>query len=125
MERKVLLVDDEPFIRSVIKRFLRQEENLVFLEAGNGQEALEMIHSGGIDVVILDVMMPVMTGVEVLEALEAEGNNTPVIVVTGGITDANINKRLEDLIRRGRTVKLEKPFDNAKIRELVRAITSK
>lgn len=122
---QVLLVDDEPFIRSATKRILRREPDLVFLEAGNGQEALEMIHSGGIDVVVLDVMMPVMTGVEVLEALEAEGNNTPVIVVTGGSTDSGIQMRLEDLIRRGRAVKLGKPYENEEFLALVRAALSK
>ena len=82
MKHRVLVVDDESSIRSSLKMIL-QHAGFHFLEAASGQEGLERISVETPDVVILDVKMPGMDGLEVLEALRREGNEVPVLVVSG------------------------------------------
>ncbi len=82
MSYTVLVVDDEPSIRSSMKMIL-QHAGYRFIEAANGTEGLEKIASEDPDVVILDVKMPEMDGLDVLEALKGQGSTVPVIVVSG------------------------------------------
>ena len=66
--KKVLLVDDERSLRNVIKDKLSQKE-YTLLEAGNGQECLEKLEAEPVDLVLLDIMMPGMSGIEVVEEI--------------------------------------------------------
>ncbi|HEY3174542.1 MAG TPA: sigma-54 dependent transcriptional regulator [Candidatus Polarisedimenticolia bacterium] len=82
MKPHVLVVDDEPSIRASLKMIL-QHAGYRFSEASSGQDGLEKIASEDPDVVILDVKMPVMDGLDVLETLRRQGDDVPVIVVSG------------------------------------------
>jgi len=82
MKQRVLVVDDEASIRSSLRMIL-QHAGYQFLEAASGQEGLEKIAADAPDVVVLDIKMPGMDGLEVLEALHRRGNDVPVIVVSG------------------------------------------
>jgi CheY-like chemotaxis protein len=79
----VLVVDDDAEIRETLSQLLQQEGYTV-LRAENGVQALEQLRGGHPDVMLLDLMMPVMSGWEVLEELDATGElgNCPVIVVS-------------------------------------------
>jgi DNA-binding NtrC family response regulator len=77
----VLIVDDEKNIRSTIARGLRLEGYRTE-EAANGVEALKVLDEGGIDLVLLDVQMPEMDGIELLSAMGARRLNVPSIVLT-------------------------------------------
>lgn len=80
-ERKtVLIVDDEAVIRDLCKRVLH-DYNVV--EAGDGVEALEIFMRGGIDVILTDVMMPKMDGLELLKNLKEREPTMVVIIMTG------------------------------------------
>jgi DNA-binding response OmpR family regulator len=79
---KVLIADDEPALRSLLKTNL-SFEGFETLTASNGEEALQVIKDEAPDVVLLDVMMPVMDGWQVLEELSKnENRHTKVILVT-------------------------------------------
>lgn len=79
---KVLIADDEPALRALLKTNL-SFEGFETLTASNGEEALQVIRDEAPDVVLLDVMMPVMDGWQVLEELSKSGNrHTRVILVT-------------------------------------------
>jgi signal transduction histidine kinase len=81
MERKTLLiVDDEPVIRDLCKRALR-DYNVV--EASDGEEALKVFLRGGIDVILTDVMMPKLDGLELLKKLKEHEPTVVVIMMTG------------------------------------------
>jgi len=68
---KVLIIDDEPLARSIVRSYLAELGNYEILgEAGDGFEALKMIHSLKPDLVFLDVQMPKLNGFEMLELLE-------------------------------------------------------
>lgn len=78
---RVLIVDDEPPARSKVKRFLESHSDIAILgEAQNGLEALTLIEEHTPDLVFLDVQMPQMTGIEMLEHLPQVG--MPCIVFT-------------------------------------------
>ena len=94
----VLLVDDEvPFVETMAKRLAKRE--LAVDTAFSGKEALEKLASGGgpgqTDVVILDVKMPGMDGLETLAAIKASHPNLEVIMLSGHATLENAIKGME------------------------------
>ena len=88
---KLLIVDDEVDIREFAKSFFKKRGIEVFTASG-GNEALKIIDAQKPDLVLLDVHMEEMTGVEVLRKLRADGNNTKVIMVTGVEEESTINE---------------------------------
>lgn len=78
---KILIVDDEPRIRDLIREHL-QFAGFTCAEAGDGAAALAALAQGGIDLVILDIMMPFMDGMTCLREMRARKLNTPVIMLT-------------------------------------------
>ncbi|WP_047980013.1 response regulator transcription factor [Ornithinibacillus contaminans] len=84
---KVLVVDDEERIRRLIRMYLEREEFIVE-EAENGVEGLELALHNEYDVILLDIMMPEMDGIEVCQELRKE-KNTPVIMLTAKGEETN------------------------------------
>ncbi len=80
MKKSILIVEDELRIRFLLRDYLIKDNFNVF-EASNGQEGLFMISSQKIDLVLLDIMMPVMDGLTMLEKLR-EVSTVPVILLT-------------------------------------------
>ena len=85
--KKVLVVDDEERIRRLIRMYLERDE-LEVEEADNGEDALDMALENDYDVILLDIMMPEMDGIEVCEKLRQE-KNTPVIMLTAKGEESN------------------------------------
>ncbi|MEN1969123.1 response regulator transcription factor [Lentibacillus sp. N15] len=83
----VLVVDDEDRIRRLIRMYLERED-FVVEEADNGQDALQMALNKNYDVILLDIMMPGMDGIEVCQELRKE-KATPVIMLTAKGEEAN------------------------------------
>ena len=77
--KKILVVDDEKNIRSLYEKELQDEGYAVTL-AGNGREALERFNSDRPDLVVLDIRMPGMDGLEALGKLLAEDPKVPVVL---------------------------------------------
>lgn len=78
---KILIVDDEPRIRDLIRAHL-EHENFICEEASDGGAALAALSLGGIDLVILDIMMPFVDGMTCLKEMRNRKINTPVIMLT-------------------------------------------
>lgn len=78
---KILVVDDEPRIRDLIREHL-QHAGHSCAEAADGTQALAALAQGGIDLVILDIMMPFMDGMTCLREMRSRKINTPVIMLT-------------------------------------------
>ncbi|WP_319543264.1 response regulator [uncultured Pseudodesulfovibrio sp.] len=79
---KLLLVDDEKdFLTVYARRFVRRNADITL--ASSGQEAIDKIRAIDFDVVILDVMMPEMNGIETLRRIKAIKPELPVIILTG------------------------------------------
>ncbi|MBC5637104.1 response regulator transcription factor [Ornithinibacillus hominis] len=84
---RVLVVDDEERIRRLIRMYLERED-LIVEEAENGPEGLSLALENDYDVILLDIMMPEMDGIEVCQELRKE-KNTPVIMLTAKGEEAN------------------------------------
>ena len=119
---RVLVVDDEPALRDALVRALRSEGYHVS-SAEDGRGALERIGDEHPDLIVLDVLMPVMDGLEVARALRQRGDRTPVLVLTAR---DSVSDRVEGLDA-GADDYLVKPFalDEllARIRALLRRST--
>lgn len=85
MTRKILVVDDDPKIVALVKLYLERERYQV-LTAGNGLQALELARQNQPDLIILDLMLPKMDGLDVTRLLTTEGN-IPIIMLTAKRTE--------------------------------------
>lgn len=105
---KILIVDDEPFNVDYLEQELNDLEYET-ISAGNGQKALNLVYSEAPDLVLLDIMMPIMDGFEVLSRMKAdvETRDIPVIVISA---TADINNVVRG-IKLGAEDYLPKPFD--------------
>jgi two-component system chemotaxis response regulator CheY len=90
----VLLVDDEAHIRKFIGLILKQLGAPRILEAGNGQEALALYEAEKPDLVLLDINMPIMDGMETLRALRSLHPESIVIMLTSLANRLNIEDAL-------------------------------
>lgn len=115
--KKVLVVDDEDILRMLLTDTL-EYEGFIVEEAEDGKEALEKIQSNPYDVIILDYMMPRMTGIELLEHLQPLELATPVIMLT-----AKAQKTDEEAaLAKGASYFVPKPFSPNELVELVKSV---
>lgn len=114
---RVLVVDDDANIRRMIIAALRRD-GYGFLEAPNGREALDLMRAERPDIVVLDLMMPVLSGWDVLrERLgDSELMRIPVIIVS-----ANRDPEVAHAVDKGICAFLPKPFDIGALSALVRS----
>jgi two-component system response regulator AtoC len=103
--RRVLVVDDEENIRLVLRTLLKRHGYEVETAAG-GEEALGLVEAFGPDVVITDVRMPKMGGLDLLSTLKAKGNDATVIVMSAY---GNLDQAI-DAIKAGAYDYIQKPF---------------
>lgn len=113
----VLVVDDDPNIRRMIVAALRRE-GYDFLEAPNGREALDVMRADHPDVVVLDLMMPILSGWDVLRerAGDADLRAIPVIIIS-----ANRDPEVATAVAQGICAFLPKPFDIGALSALVKS----
>jgi two-component system alkaline phosphatase synthesis response regulator PhoP len=112
-QRHVLVVDDEPHIGRIIQLKLERAPYEVVL-VGDGREAMERLRSDEqIDLVLLDIMMPFLSGLDVLEELKRlpHRRDTPVIILTAKGQDADRERAMQ----LGATDFLTKPFSPNKL----------
>jgi two-component system response regulator AtoC len=103
--RRVLVVDDEENLRLVVRTFLKREGYEVEV-AASGEDALVLVESFGPDVILTDVRMPKMGGLDLLATLKAKGNDATVIVMSAyGNTDLAM-----EAIKAGAYDYIQKPF---------------
>jgi len=113
----VLVVDDDPSIRRLIVAALRRD-GYEFLEAANGREALDLMRSNHPAAVVLDLMMPLVSGWDVLKERmdDADLRAIPVIIVS-----ANRDPDIVNAVDKGICAFLPKPFDIGALSALVRS----
>lgn len=80
---RILVVDDEAAVRTAIRKFLSRADHEV-LEAADGATALTMYRKDPVDLVIMDIYMPVMDGIEATIRLKHEFPDAKIIAVSGG-----------------------------------------
>lgn len=103
--KTILICDDEPALRELIRATL--DDGYQFAEASDGMTALELVREVEPDVVVLDLMLPRLGGLEVLARLRADEHlrHIPVLVITAW------NETREDVLAAGAADFASKPFD--------------
>jgi len=117
MESDILVVDDSAAIRKILQRVLRQTGMAIraIHEAGDGQEALALLAEHPVDLVLTDINMPKMDGLQLLASLKASPqlHKTPVVMITteGGET------KVAEAVKLGAAGYVRKPFTADQIKE--------
>jgi two-component system response regulator AtoC len=105
----ILVAEDEESLRKILVRFLSGLGHHV-LTAANGADALTLLEEGGVDLLVTDINLPEVDGIEILKALSARGTTVPVIAMSGGGTfDKGLLLGSSSLL--GAVDTLEKPFE--------------
>lgn len=79
---RIALADDQALVREGLKLLLRGLDIEIAVEASDGRELLDKMAAASVDVIVSDVRMPAMSGIEALRALRARGDRTPMILLT-------------------------------------------
>lgn len=122
MSLNILIVDDSATVRSVVRKALRLAElplnNVV--EAANGAEALRMLREQWIDLVLTDINMPEMNGLELIDAMKKDSllASIPIVVIS---TEGSAT-RIEETKQAGVNAYLRKPFHPEQIKEIVEEV---
>lgn len=104
---KVLIVEDDPMVAMINEQYTEKNELFrIVNKAGNGEEAIKYLKENPVDLIIMDVYMPYMSGIETLREIRALGINTAVIMVTA----ANDGNTFEEAMTLGAIDYLVKPF---------------
>ncbi len=123
MPKHILIVDDEPAFRFSVGLALRQV-GYITSEAEDGFEALSMICSkdsrfAAFDAILLDLQMPGMTGLELIDEVKARGIEMPPIIVISGYAD---EQTVVDLERKGHNVLLHKQFEPKEMVKMIELV---
>ncbi len=114
-----VIIEDDPMITRLNRRYIEQDSRFAVVQTFSAAHpALFWLRRNPIDLIILDVYMPQMSGTELLLQLRAEGVDADVIMVTS----ANDAKTVNDAVRLGAVDYLVKPFDSAQITACLRKL---
>lgn len=125
-ESSVLVVEDDDVIRNLLVEYLRQRAQLHVESVRDGVEALHRLSTRHYDVVVLDLLMPHMSGIDVLDSLQILAVSDPpaVLVVTSEsvevLNDHDIERRCPSAVRGV----LRKPFDIGRLADSVETLCS-
>ncbi len=114
--KKILIVDDEETLTfSLYQAFIKAPYDCEVVTASSGEEALDKFDGGFFDLVITDIAMPGIDGLELLSIIKSRSPETKVIIITAYGTD----EREERAYKIGADKYIEKPFDISELRNLV------
>ena len=113
-KNNVLVVDDDKEIVDAIEIYLKNE-GINVIKAYDGLEALEVLMENNVQLILMDIMMPVMNGVEALKEIKKLGVETPVIALTADAIDGQEDKYLKE----GFDGYLSKPIDKNELKKIL------
>jgi two-component system chemotaxis response regulator CheY len=118
-EMRALIVDDSSVMRKIVGRTLSQAglEPLVLLEAGSGTEGLERLRATQVDLILSDINMPLMDGLEFLRQIRAQNlaPGVPVVMITTESSEEHVKQAIEA----GAQGYIRKPFTAEQVKERV------
>lgn len=117
LRRRILVVEDDPTLRSLLRQNLEFEGYQVF-EADNGQTGLDLADQEQPDLLVLDLMLPRMSGMEICKRLRSTGSQTPILMLTA--RDTPMDKVMG--LKSGADDYLTKPFDLMELLARVEAL---
>lgn len=117
----ILLVDDEELLRAAVQEMLEMSGYKV-ITASNGHEAMACLNQQAIDLVITDLVMPKMDGVDLVEQIRQIRPDLPVIVVSGSTRNIMQRYGIDSIHVPGADASLSKPFKGADLRSQIQAL---
>ncbi|NOZ11030.1 MAG: response regulator [Gammaproteobacteria bacterium] len=123
MSRTILIVDDEPSVRKMLTKILKEEAD-VFLDAKNGVQAKQLCYEQDVDLMITDIVMPEKHGIDLIIEIKKEKPNLPIIAISGGGGISGRFDYLEIAGTLGVENILHKPFKASELRSFVRSALS-
>jgi len=118
-EIKALIVDDSSVMRKIVERSLRQAglDTLVVHEAGSGTEGLEMLRANHVDLILSDINMPLMDGLEFLRQIRSQSlaPGVPVVMITTESSEEHVRQAIQS----GAQGYIRKPFTAEQVKERV------
>jgi len=120
--KKILVIEDDPLVSAALERVLTQQNYEVIL-AANGKESLSVLEQQTPDLIVTDILMPNMDGIELIMKLRHDdGSSIPIIAISGGGT-VGPQGYLEDAEALGADMTLKKPFTNEVLIKEVKLLT--
>ena len=118
----ILIVDDDPTVRAIATEMLRSDDHAI-VEAADGRQALELIEKMPVDLVILDMLMPNMDGLETILALKQQRSSARILAVSSGgpMDSASL---LKIALTFGADASMQKPLRLAAFRDTVRRLVA-
>ena len=118
MTRHILITDDEPNLRYGAGIALKKAGYKI-TEAGDGREALSMVLGGNdFDLLLIDIRMPNMSGIELISELKRHDMFTPVVAISGFADSTQVS----ELMKNGCSGFLDKPFEPRELVEMVNSV---
>ena len=118
---RILLVDDHQQLRKTLSDFLTRQEGIARVrEAANGADALKLLREESFDILITDIIMPLMDGYTLLEELRRMGGNPPKVIVISALNRDDFVTRAIEL---GAAFYMVKPFDMQHLLSRIRDLT--
>jgi CheY-like chemotaxis protein len=114
---RILVADDEPEVVDMVQMMLHMEGSYSVVSAADGQETLDKARAEPPDLILLDVRMPKMSGLEVLDGLRSESATAAIPVVMLSVMTSDPEVR--DALQRGAVAYLSKPFEMREMTWLV------
>jgi len=119
---RILVIDDEKLVRASIDAVLSAKGHVVTL-AVNGREGLDQIKKGDFDLIITDLIMPEMEGIETILAIRKQSTTLRILAISGG-GRRQIGDFLESAAKLGADFVLKKPFSNDDLIDAVNRATA-
>ena len=119
---KILLIDDEPIDRELASTML-QQMGYEIVEAEDGQKAQQILSQQQVDIILTDILMPEVDGIELILALRGGKSNLPIIAISGGGT-INAENYLTMAKELGADAVMQKPLDWEDLAETIDRLTA-
>ena len=120
---KILIADDEPSLRLLVRATLSSNKSFELIEASDGNETLAKVYAESPDILLLDVMMPCLSGFEVCERLKNDPNTKKIVIIM--LTAKGQQSDRDWALSVGTDYFLTKPFSPIELFNLIDKILSK
>ena len=116
---KIIIVDDEQPVRKMLRNMIRNDSDEI-LEAENGIQALELCNESNIDLIITDIVMPEMNGIDLIMEVKNRFPQISIIAISGGGGISGRYNYLDIAELLGSKSILSKPFESSELRDQVK-----
>lgn len=118
MGKTVMIVDDALFMRTILRGIMQEQGYTVVAEAASGIETMKNLHAHSPDIITLDIILPDVNGLDLLDAILAASPRTKVVICSSIGQEAVIRKAMEH----GAHAFLQKPFSPEKVSEALESL---